>query len=180
MEKQLSYQVWCIWQAESTGKSQMAVEKMVEGRLRKYYEEVALMEQKFIVNDSINIKVWLYLFRLLLLVVECKSHEFFKMYMILLHRHWWIICPRRWVLLWRLPIFWELRLGKESRGKYNSGSLYMFTLAVNEKYLCSFCFLKTWSIWWTGCSICLKVWTWWLALSFGSLGWHTHHSPRGF
>uniref|UniRef100_M4C956 Elongation factor Ts, mitochondrial n=1 Tax=Brassica campestris TaxID=3711 RepID=M4C956_BRACM len=34
--------------AESTGKSQMAVEKMVEGRLRKYYEEVALMEQKFI------------------------------------------------------------------------------------------------------------------------------------
>ncbi|KAH0933459.1 hypothetical protein HID58_010576 [Brassica napus] len=43
-------------QAESTGKSQMAIEKMVEGRLRKYYEEVALMEQKFIVNDSINIK----------------------------------------------------------------------------------------------------------------------------
>ncbi|KAL0711921.1 hypothetical protein Bca4012_018899 [Brassica carinata] len=43
-------------QAESTGKSQMAVEKMVEGRLRKYYEEVALMEQKFIVNDAINIK----------------------------------------------------------------------------------------------------------------------------
>lgn len=35
----------------------MAVEKMVEGRLRKYFEEVALMEQKFIVNDSINIKV---------------------------------------------------------------------------------------------------------------------------
>ncbi|KAF2537525.1 hypothetical protein F2Q68_00020921 [Brassica cretica] len=43
-------------QAESTAKSQMAVEKMVEGRLRKYFEDVALMEQKFIVNDSINIK----------------------------------------------------------------------------------------------------------------------------
>ncbi|CAN8246507.1 unnamed protein product [Cochlearia groenlandica] len=43
-------------QAESTAKSQMAVEKMVEGRLRKYFEEVALMEQKFIVNDAINIK----------------------------------------------------------------------------------------------------------------------------
>ncbi|XP_047334412.1 elongation factor Ts, mitochondrial [Impatiens glandulifera] len=43
-------------QAESTGKSAMAIEKMVEGRLRKYYEEVVLMEQKFIVNDAINVK----------------------------------------------------------------------------------------------------------------------------
>ncbi|KAE9456323.1 hypothetical protein C3L33_11777, partial [Rhododendron williamsianum] len=44
-------------QAESTGKPQMAIEKMVEGRLRKYYEEVVLMEQKFVVNDSLNVKV---------------------------------------------------------------------------------------------------------------------------
>ncbi|MQL96452.1 hypothetical protein Taro_029124 [Colocasia esculenta] len=43
-------------QAESTGKSQPAIEKMVEGRLRKYFEEVVLLEQKFVVNDSINIK----------------------------------------------------------------------------------------------------------------------------
>ncbi|CAN6700375.1 unnamed protein product [Malus baccata var. baccata] len=43
-------------QAESTGKSQMAIEKMVEGRLRKYYEEVVLMEQKFIMDDTITIK----------------------------------------------------------------------------------------------------------------------------
>ncbi|EEF37773.1 elongation factor Ts, mitochondrial [Ricinus communis] len=43
-------------QAESTGKSQMAIEKMVEGRLRKYYEEVVLMEQKFIINDAVNVK----------------------------------------------------------------------------------------------------------------------------
>lgn len=48
---------WFIYQAETTGKSQMAIDKMVEGRLRKYMEEVVLMEQKFIVNDSINIKV---------------------------------------------------------------------------------------------------------------------------
>ncbi|CAI9088984.1 OLC1v1023461C4 [Oldenlandia corymbosa var. corymbosa] len=46
-------------QAESTGKSQMAIEKMVEGRLRKYYEEVVLMEQKFIVNDALNVKTLL-------------------------------------------------------------------------------------------------------------------------
>ncbi|XP_022949489.1 elongation factor Ts, mitochondrial-like [Cucurbita moschata] len=46
-------------QAETSGKSGMALEKMVEGRLRKYMEEVVLMEQKFIVNDSINIKTLL-------------------------------------------------------------------------------------------------------------------------
>lgn len=44
-------------QAEKTGKSQMAIDKMVEGRLRKYFEEVVLLEQKFIVDDSVNIKV---------------------------------------------------------------------------------------------------------------------------
>ncbi|XP_051142779.1 elongation factor Ts, mitochondrial [Andrographis paniculata] len=46
-------------QAESTGKSQMAIDKMVEGRLRKYFEEVVLMEQKFVVNDTVNIKTLL-------------------------------------------------------------------------------------------------------------------------
>jgi translation elongation factor EF-Ts len=35
----------------------MAMDKMVEGRLRKYFEEVVLMEQKYVVNDSMNIKV---------------------------------------------------------------------------------------------------------------------------
>ncbi|KAH0774503.1 hypothetical protein KY290_011640 [Solanum tuberosum] len=43
-------------QAESSGKPQIAIEKMVEGRLRKYFEEVVLMEQKFIVNDTMNVK----------------------------------------------------------------------------------------------------------------------------
>jgi translation elongation factor EF-Ts len=35
----------------------MAMDKMVEGRLRKYFEEVVLMEQKYVLNDSTNIKV---------------------------------------------------------------------------------------------------------------------------
>ncbi|XP_008229287.1 PREDICTED: elongation factor Ts, mitochondrial [Prunus mume] len=43
-------------QAESTGKSQMAIDKIVEGRLRKYYEEVVLMEQKFIMDDTLTVK----------------------------------------------------------------------------------------------------------------------------
>ena len=34
----------------------MAMDKMVEGRLRKYFEEVVLMEQKYVLNDSTNIK----------------------------------------------------------------------------------------------------------------------------
>ncbi|KAK7301742.1 hypothetical protein RJT34_12614 [Clitoria ternatea] len=43
-------------QAEASGKSQMAVDKMVEGRLRKYIEEVVLMDQKFIINDTMSVK----------------------------------------------------------------------------------------------------------------------------
>ncbi|PKI66823.1 hypothetical protein CRG98_012829 [Punica granatum] len=38
------------------GRPQNAIDKMVEGRLRKYMEEVVLMEQKFVVNDSVNVK----------------------------------------------------------------------------------------------------------------------------
>lgn len=43
-------------QAISTGKSLMAIEKMVDGRLRKYFEEVVFMEQKYFLNDSLSIK----------------------------------------------------------------------------------------------------------------------------
>ncbi|XP_065873815.1 elongation factor Ts, mitochondrial [Euphorbia lathyris] len=46
-------------QAESTGKPKFVIDKMVEGRLRKYYEEVALMEQNFIINDAINVQTLL-------------------------------------------------------------------------------------------------------------------------
>ncbi|CAM0910460.1 unnamed protein product [Alopecurus aequalis] len=46
-------------QAESSGKSPMAMEKMVEGRLRKYFEEVVLLEQKYVANDSTTIKTLL-------------------------------------------------------------------------------------------------------------------------
>ncbi|KAE8705685.1 Elongation factor Ts [Hibiscus syriacus] len=45
-------------QAESTGKSQMVIDKMVEGRLSKYFEEVVLMEQQYFLNDSSSIKVF--------------------------------------------------------------------------------------------------------------------------
>lgn len=43
-------------QAEASGKPQMAIEKMVEGRLRKYFEDVVFMDQKFIMNDTMNVK----------------------------------------------------------------------------------------------------------------------------
>ena len=43
-------------QAKSSGKPQNIIDKMVEGRIRKYYEEVVLMEQFFVMDDKIKIK----------------------------------------------------------------------------------------------------------------------------
>ncbi|KAL9224291.1 hypothetical protein vseg_000343 [Gypsophila vaccaria] len=47
-------------QAEASGKPKMAIEKMVEGRMRKYFEEVVLMEQKYALDDSKNVATLLY------------------------------------------------------------------------------------------------------------------------
>jgi translation elongation factor EF-Ts len=41
-------------QALPTGKPSNVVEKMVQGRLRKYFGEHVVLEQKFVVNDSIT------------------------------------------------------------------------------------------------------------------------------
>ena len=43
-------------QARATGKPDNVVEKMVEGRLRKYYEEVVLLEQPFIRDPESRVK----------------------------------------------------------------------------------------------------------------------------
>lgn len=42
-------------QAKASGKPDNIIEKMVEGRLRKYYEEVALMEQTFVIDNETKI-----------------------------------------------------------------------------------------------------------------------------
>ena len=44
-----------IEQARASGKPDNIIEKMVEGRLRKYYEEVALMEQTFVIDNETKI-----------------------------------------------------------------------------------------------------------------------------
>jgi elongation factor Ts len=44
-----------IDQAKATGKSEAAIEKMVEGRIRKYYEEVVFMEQAFVMDNKIKV-----------------------------------------------------------------------------------------------------------------------------
>lgn len=44
-----------VEQAKSSGKPDKIIEKMVEGRLRKYYEEVALMEQTFVIDNETKI-----------------------------------------------------------------------------------------------------------------------------
>jgi elongation factor Ts len=43
-------------QALAEGKPEKIVEKIVEGRVRKFYEETCLMEQDFIKDDSMKIK----------------------------------------------------------------------------------------------------------------------------
>jgi elongation factor Ts len=41
--------------ALQSGKPEAVVEKMMEGRMRKYYEEVVLLQQAFIMDDSLSI-----------------------------------------------------------------------------------------------------------------------------
>jgi elongation factor Ts len=43
-------------QAKASGRAPDIIEKMVEGRLRKYYEEVVLLEQAFVMNPEQKIK----------------------------------------------------------------------------------------------------------------------------
>ena len=42
-------------QARASGKAEDIIEKMVEGRLRKFYEEVVLLEQIFVVDSETRI-----------------------------------------------------------------------------------------------------------------------------
>lgn len=43
-------------QARESGKPDNIVEKMVDGRMRKFFEEVALMSQSFVVNPDVNVE----------------------------------------------------------------------------------------------------------------------------
>jgi len=43
-------------QARASGKPEAIIEKMIEGRLRKFYEEVVLMEQEFVMNGDKKVK----------------------------------------------------------------------------------------------------------------------------
>jgi len=43
-------------QARASGKPEEIIEKMVEGRLRKYYEEVCLLEQTFVIDGETKIR----------------------------------------------------------------------------------------------------------------------------
>lgn len=43
-------------QARASGKPDNVVEKMIEGRLRKYYEEVVLLKQAFVLNPDLTVE----------------------------------------------------------------------------------------------------------------------------
>jgi elongation factor Ts len=46
-------------QAAASGKPESVVEKMVEGRIRKFYEEVVLLKQSFVMNPDLTIEQFL-------------------------------------------------------------------------------------------------------------------------
>ncbi len=43
-------------QARQSGKPEAIIEKMVEGRLRKFYEEVVLLKQNFVINPDLTVE----------------------------------------------------------------------------------------------------------------------------
>jgi elongation factor Ts len=43
-------------QARQSGKPENIIEKMVEGRLRKFYEEVVLLKQAFVMNPDVTVE----------------------------------------------------------------------------------------------------------------------------
>ncbi|RFC62422.1 elongation factor Ts [Fulvimarina endophytica] len=43
-------------QARQSGKPENIIEKMVEGRMRKFYEEVALLKQSFVINPDLTVE----------------------------------------------------------------------------------------------------------------------------
>ena len=43
-------------QARASGKPENIIEKMIEGRIRKYYQEVVLLEQNFVMDDKLQVK----------------------------------------------------------------------------------------------------------------------------
>jgi elongation factor Ts len=43
-------------QAQASGKPEAVIQKMVEGRIRKYYEEVVLLEQVFVIDGESRVK----------------------------------------------------------------------------------------------------------------------------
>jgi elongation factor Ts len=47
-----------IAQASESGKPQAVVEKMVEGRMSKFYSEFVLLEQPFVMNPDITVKAF--------------------------------------------------------------------------------------------------------------------------
>ena len=43
-------------QARESGKPENIIEKMVEGRMRKFYEEVVLLKQAFVINPDLTVE----------------------------------------------------------------------------------------------------------------------------
>ena len=42
-------------QARESGKPEAVIEKMIEGRMKKFFEEVTLLGQKFVINPDVTV-----------------------------------------------------------------------------------------------------------------------------
>ena len=43
-------------QARDSGKSEIIIENMVNGRMKKYFDEVTLLSQKFVIDPEVSVK----------------------------------------------------------------------------------------------------------------------------
>ena len=60
-----------VAEAKASGKPEQIAEKMAEGKLRKFFEEVTLLGQKYVRDDKKAIKE--------LLAPDAKIHQFVRM-----------------------------------------------------------------------------------------------------
>ena len=44
-----------IEQAKNSGKPQNIIDRMIEGRIKKFYEEICLLDQNFVMDDKLKI-----------------------------------------------------------------------------------------------------------------------------
>lgn len=95
-----------VVQALASGKPANVVEKMVQGRLRKYFEETVLLDQKFVINDAVNVQVNLtfFSFGIWSEILDYSDSVVLIVYELLGLRLFWIVYLLQFRLCWMTTI----------------------------------------------------------------------------